>query len=203
MVQGPVELENLRHFSQFWEFSLLSSTYKQILYMDLHCIFFFALLWARNSQLWMLRYSSIKEEQEMCLWNTDAPGRQQSQNMAKISKSYSLTQPQPQGHVMSVKCEESIDEPTVQVWLLYHRAPKLTISWFPQIMTYLFQGLFKDFWGTFSRSFQGLFFVLSNIYSQKNDQQWTFQIRHTETIWSWVHQRKGGGDLGMCFLTFF
>ena len=40
-------------------------------------------------------------------------------------------------------------------------------TWFPQIMTYLFQGLFKDFWGTFSRTFQGLFFVLSNIHSQK------------------------------------
>ena len=26
----------------------------------------------------------------------------------------------PQGHVMSVKCEEPIDELTVQVWLLYH-----------------------------------------------------------------------------------
>ena len=39
-VQGPVELGNLRHFSQFWEFSLLSSTYNQLLYMDLHCIFF-------------------------------------------------------------------------------------------------------------------------------------------------------------------
>ena len=26
----------------------------------------------------------------------------------------------PQGHVMSVKCEEPIDELTVQVWLPYH-----------------------------------------------------------------------------------
>ena len=26
----------------------------------------------------------------------------------------------PQGHVMSVKCEEPIDKLTVQVWLLYH-----------------------------------------------------------------------------------
>ena len=30
-VQGLVELGNLRHFSQFWEFSQLSSTYKQLL----------------------------------------------------------------------------------------------------------------------------------------------------------------------------
>ena len=49
------------------------------------------------------------------------PRRQQSSNMAKISKSYILTPPaRPQGHVMSVKCEEPIDELTVQVWLLYH-----------------------------------------------------------------------------------
>ena len=45
------------------------------------------------------------------------PQRQQSQNMAKISKSYILT---PQGYVMSVKCEEPIDELTVQVWLVYY-----------------------------------------------------------------------------------
>ena len=48
------------------------------------------------------------------------PRRQQSQNMAKISKSYILTLPHPQGQVMSEKCEEPIDELTVQVWLLYH-----------------------------------------------------------------------------------
>ena len=48
------------------------------------------------------------------------PRRQQSQNTAKISKSYILTPPNPQGQVMSEKCEEPIDELTVQVWLLYH-----------------------------------------------------------------------------------
>ena len=41
-------------------------------------------------------------------------------NMAKMSKSYILTPPHPQGQVMLVKCEEPIDEFTVQVWLLYH-----------------------------------------------------------------------------------
>ena len=40
--------------------------------------------------------------------------------MAKISKSYILTPPHPQGQVMSEKCEEPIDELIVQVWLLYH-----------------------------------------------------------------------------------
>ena len=48
------------------------------------------------------------------------PRRQQSQNMAKISKSYILTPPQPQGQVMSEKCEDPIGELTVQVLLLYH-----------------------------------------------------------------------------------
>ena len=50
------------------------------------------------------------------------PRRQQSQNMTnmtKISKSYILTPSNPQGHGMSVKCEEPLDELTVQVWLLY------------------------------------------------------------------------------------
>ena len=37
----------------------------------------------------------------------------------KISKFQILTLPQPQGHVMSVKCEQPLDELTVQVWLLY------------------------------------------------------------------------------------
>ena len=40
--------------------------------------------------------------------------------MAKISKSYIVTPPQPQGHVISEKCEEPIDELTVQVWFLYY-----------------------------------------------------------------------------------
>ena len=49
------------------------------------------------------------------------PRRQQSQNMAKIYKSYILTPPNPQGHMMSVKCEEPIDELTVQLLLLYNQ----------------------------------------------------------------------------------
>ena len=47
------------------------------------------------------------------------PRRQQSQNMAKTSKSYILTPPHPNGLEMSVKCEKPLDELTVQVWLLY------------------------------------------------------------------------------------
>ena len=48
------------------------------------------------------------------------PRRQQSPNMAKISKSYILTPPHPQGCVMSMKSEQPIDEHTVKIWLLYH-----------------------------------------------------------------------------------
>ena len=48
------------------------------------------------------------------------PRWQQSQTMAKISKSQILTPPpHPMGHVKSVKCEQPLDELTVQVWLLY------------------------------------------------------------------------------------
>ena len=52
---------------------------------------------------------------DMCLWNTDNPPRQQSQNMAK-SVSPTLWPPPPQGHVISVRCEQPLDELTVQVW---------------------------------------------------------------------------------------
>ena len=39
----------------------------------------------------------------------------------KISKSYILTPPHPQGHGMSLYCEQPIDELAVQIWLLnYH-----------------------------------------------------------------------------------
>ena len=47
------------------------------------------------------------------------PWRQQSQNMAKNLQVLYLTSPQSQGNGMSVKCEDPIDELTVQVWLLY------------------------------------------------------------------------------------
>ena len=42
---------------------------------------------------------------------------------------------------------------------------------FSRIFKVHFQGVFKDFFMLFQRSI-----------SEKNDQQWTFQIRHTETI---------------------
>ena len=70
-----------------------------------------------TSSTWKMSWNIAKLD--MCLWNT-CPRQQQSQNMAKISKSYILTPPHPQGHEMSQRCEEPIDELTVQVWLLYH-----------------------------------------------------------------------------------
>ena len=39
----------------------------------------------------------------------DAPGGY-SQNVAKSLKSYIFTPPIPQGHVMSLKCEQPLDE---------------------------------------------------------------------------------------------
>ena len=45
----------------------------------------------------------------------------------KISKSHILTPPLPQGHVMSGKCEQPLDELTVQVWLLYNH-PNFTVK---------------------------------------------------------------------------
>ena len=44
----------------------------------------------------------------------------ESQNTAKIFKSYIFYPVPPQRHVMSAKCDEPIDEIAVQVWLLYH-----------------------------------------------------------------------------------
>ena len=56
---------------------------------------------------------------DMCLWNKDAPGGNKVKKWQKsLSPTFWLTPPQ--GHGMSVKCEEPIDELTVQVWLLYH-----------------------------------------------------------------------------------
>ena len=48
------------------------------------------------------------------------PQRQQSQSMAKISKSYILTPLHPKGYGISVKFEEPLCELTVKVWLLDH-----------------------------------------------------------------------------------
>ena len=74
----------------------------------------------RCQVLLLARHIQLKTRHD-CVCETKCPRQQQSQNMAKISKSYILTPPHPQGHVLSVNCEEPTDELTVQVWLLYHQ----------------------------------------------------------------------------------
>ena len=72
--------------------------------------------WIRNSNVF---FTGILKITRHVFVKHGCPRRQQSQTMAKISKSYILTPPHPQGHVMSVKCEQPLDEHTVQIWLLY------------------------------------------------------------------------------------
>ena len=61
----------------------------------------------------------------MCLWNTDAHGGnkvklwERSLRKRRNMVAFILTPPHPQGHVMSVKCEQPLDEQTVRIWLLY------------------------------------------------------------------------------------
>ena len=64
------------------------------------------------------RYYRHVYKLDMSLWNTDASGGNKVKLWQK-SLSYILTSSHPQGHVMSVKCEQPLDELTVQVWLLY------------------------------------------------------------------------------------
>ena len=59
--------------------------------------------------------------------NTDAPGGNKVKLWQKSPKSYISTLPHPQGHVISVKCEQPLDELTVKVWLLYDH-PNLNIA---------------------------------------------------------------------------
>ena len=84
------------------------------------CAAHMALMRYKNNNGISKCYWNIRKKIRHVFLKHGCPRRQQSQNMAKISKSYILTPLNPQGHVMSVKCEEPIDELTVQVWLLYH-----------------------------------------------------------------------------------
>ena len=54
-----------------------------------------------------------------CVCETRMPPAATKSKYGQISKSQILTPPRPQGHVMSVKCEQPLYELTVQVWLLY------------------------------------------------------------------------------------
>ena len=57
-----------------------------------------------------------QSELDMCLWNTDAPGGNKVQLWQKSLSPTFWPRPTPQGRVMSVKCEQPLDELTVQVW---------------------------------------------------------------------------------------
>ena len=70
--------------------------------------------------------STSRAKNQMCLWNTYAPERQQSQNLA-VLKSYILAPPHPKGDVMSVKPVQRLHELTVKFCLLYHH-PNFNIS---------------------------------------------------------------------------
>ena len=63
-------------------------------------------------------------QQDMCLWNMDAPGGNKVKLWQKYLKVLHFDPAPPPGYVRSVKCEQPLDELTVQVWLLYDR-PKL------------------------------------------------------------------------------
>ena len=71
------------------------------------------------TQIWKFRKSLYNKT---CACETPMPPAATKSNMAKISKSYILTLPNPQGHVMSEECEQPLDELTVQVWWLYHQS---------------------------------------------------------------------------------
>ena len=62
-----------------------------------------------------IRYFSL--ENKTCVCETRMPWETTVKIWQKSLKSYIFTPTQ--GHVMSVKCGEPIDELTVQVWLLY------------------------------------------------------------------------------------
>ena len=61
----------------------------------------------------------VNRSNKTCVCETRLPPAATKSKYGKISKYQISTQPHPQGHVMSVKCEQPLDEHTVQVWLLY------------------------------------------------------------------------------------
>ena len=65
---------------------------------------------------WQYLFLNISCGNKMCLVKQRSPP---GDNKVKISKSYILKSPPQPWHVMSVKCEQHLDEFTVHVWLLY------------------------------------------------------------------------------------
>ena len=63
-----MRLGNLRHFYSIWEFKLLSSTYKHLLCVDLHCIHLCNHYKPEIVIFEFQRYSLIKEEKLLKVW---------------------------------------------------------------------------------------------------------------------------------------
>ena len=62
------------------------------------------------------KYFAIKYETRHVFVKTRMTPAATKWKYGKISKSYIMSQSHPQGHVMSVKCEQALDELTIQVW---------------------------------------------------------------------------------------
>ena len=77
-------------------------------------------LYEVSRTLELSRHKKNLNKLDMCLWNTDAPGGNKVQLWQKSLSPTFWPCPTPQGRVMSVKCEQPLDELTVQVWYLYH-----------------------------------------------------------------------------------
>ena len=103
----------------YWKMACYKSNYTQYKV----CNF----VWTKTCNSNILNYF-IK----ICLWNwpnymsnytcvceTQMPQAAIKSTSEKISKSHILTPNPCQGHVMSRKCKQPLDEPKVQVWLLY------------------------------------------------------------------------------------
>ena len=78
-------------------------------------------------EIWNVFYQNSKVvkcygHNKMCLWNMDAP----SGHKVKFWQNLKWHPPHPQGHVISVKCKQSVDELMVQIWLMY---PDLSLQY--------------------------------------------------------------------------
>ena len=64
-------------------------------------------------------FQGNKRTQQYVFCNINAPGGNKVKIWQKCLSPSFLTLPHPQGHVKSVRCEQPLDELTVQVWFLY------------------------------------------------------------------------------------
>ena len=115
VLEAGIELDRTQlHGLQFTTLPNIQHMINCAILLHVPCVLGPDLIWNSNvffsGNLKLTRHVFVKH---------GCPRQQQGQTIAKISKSYILTPPHPQGHVMSVKYEQPLDELTVQVWLLY------------------------------------------------------------------------------------